>query len=98
VPGSPHQLIATISRPNGGLWLVWADGGVWALDGAPYYGSYTTLAASEAMAEPDFIGAAHWSGGENGDGYCLVHRDVTPGSSGLYRFDAAVWRQLRDRE
>ena len=93
---APIQLIATINRPSGGLWLVWADGSVWALDGAPFYGSYATLPAWEAMADASFIGAAYWPGGENGDGYYLVHRDVTPDGGGLYRFDAAVWRLQRE--
>jgi hypothetical protein len=96
MPGSPTQLIATLSRPSGGLWLVWADGGVWALDGAPFYGSYSTLQGSERMAEASFIGAGHWPGGEKGDGYYLIHRDVTPGGAGIYRFDAAVWRRMQD--
>jgi hypothetical protein len=96
VPRSASELIATISRPAGGLWLVWADGGVWALDGAPFYGSYQTLPKSEAMADAAFIGAAFWPGGENGEGYYLVHRDVAPGGGGLYRFDSSFWRESRD--
>jgi hypothetical protein len=95
VPGSAIEMIATISRPAGGLWLVWADGGVWALDGAPFYGSYQTLPASESLAEASFIGAAFWPEGEGGEGYYLVHRDVTPAGGGLYRFDASVWRGLQ---
>jgi hypothetical protein len=96
VPANSTQLIAAIERPAGGLWLAWADGGVWALDGAPFYGSYTTLPVEDALAEACFIGAAHWPGGEHGDGYYLVHRDVTPDGRGLYRFDAAAWRQLQE--
>jgi hypothetical protein len=96
VTGNSSQLIATVDRPSGGIWLIWADGGVWALDGAPFYGSYSTLHATEAMADACFIGAGHWPGGENGDGYYMVHRDVTPGGSGIYRFDADVWRRMQD--
>ena len=96
MPGSAIELIATISRPAGGLWLVWADGGVWAVDGAPFYGSYQTLPASESLAEASFIGAAFWPQGEGGDGYCLVHRDVTSAGGGLYRFDSSVWRGLQE--
>ena len=95
VSGSPTQLIATIVAPAVGS----GSSGPTEVYGhsiAPFYGSYGTLPESEAMAEASFIGAAHWPGGENGDGYYLVHRDVTPGGDGLYRFDAAVWRQLQD--
>lgn len=95
MPGDQSHLIAAIGRPNGGLWLVWGDGGVWAVDGAPFYGSYGNLPPSQAKADPEFIGAAFWPEAHNEDGYYLIHRDVKPTGEGIYRFDAAVWRRIR---
>ena len=95
MPSDPAQLVAAVGRPKGGLWLVWGDGGVWAMDGAPFYGSFWTLPPSQAQAAPDFIGAAYWPDAENGDGYYLIHRNVKPNGDGIFRFDAGVWRQIR---
>jgi hypothetical protein len=37
------NVVKTIDAPNGGTWAVGADGGVFALDGAPYLKSYNDL-------------------------------------------------------
>jgi hypothetical protein len=95
LPGDPQALVAAIARPDGGLWLVWGDGGVWAMDGAPFYGAYGNLPPSQARAEADFIGAAYWPEAESADGYYLIHREVKADGEGIYRFDARVWRGIR---
>ncbi len=65
------------------------------MDGAPFYGSYASLPPSQAKAEAHFVAGAYWLGAEGHDGYYLIHRDVRPDGEGIYRFDAAAWRQMR---
>lgn len=49
------NLVDVIDNPNGpGTWAVGADGGVFALDGAPYVGSYMELPASDRQGNRTF--------------------------------------------
>jgi hypothetical protein len=56
------NITSAMEAPNGGMWAVGADGGVFALDAqgttagltAPYYGSYTELAANQRQGNRTF--------------------------------------------
>jgi hypothetical protein len=65
-------------RPNGGYWLVAADGGVFAFGGAPYYGSM----AGQPLSGP-IIGIQSTP---DGGGYYLVGVD-----GGVFAFGDASY-------
>lgn len=56
------NITSAMEAPNGGMWAVGADGGIFALDAqgttsgltAPYYGSYTELAANQRQGNRTF--------------------------------------------
>lgn len=48
------NIVSVIDAPGGGTWAVGADGGVFALDGAPFVGSYPGLAAAQRQGNRSF--------------------------------------------
>lgn len=83
------KIVACVSRPAGGGWLVFEDGSVWTVAPAPFYGSYETLPAAEREAAAVFVGAV-WGDGKGNDGYTLIQAGWDGSESGLYRFGPAI--------
>lgn len=83
------KIVACVSRPAGGGWLVFEDGSVWTVAPAPFYGSYDSLPASERQAAAVFVGAV-WGDGKGNDGYTLIQAGWNGSESGLYRFGPAI--------
>ena len=70
--------VAEIPAPGGGKWILGADGGVFAVDGAPYLGSYQGLdAGTKNDPNRTFTGIE-----AAGNGYAL-----TSGTGERYQFD-----------
>ncbi|MHB8437390.1 MAG: hypothetical protein ACYDC0_16255 [Acidimicrobiales bacterium] len=70
-----------------GFVVVRQDGAVECNDGAPFYGSFDSLPASEKVGiTADFVGACPWN-----SGYVLVHANYDPATgAGLYKFDLST--------
>lgn len=79
-------LVKILPSPIKGFYLFWSDGGVNAMAGAPFYGSYPGLPAAEREAPANFIDAIVLVDGT----YAMVNTGVEPGGAGVYHFTAAA--------
>lgn len=73
------NIVQRISAPGGGEWLIGEDGGVFAIGGAPYLGSYTGLDAGTRNDPNRRFKGAEAAGG----GYALISN-----TGERYQFDA----------
>jgi hypothetical protein len=62
------QVVGRTSAPGGGEWVVGANGEVYAVGGAPFYGSYPKLMPEQRLGERSFTGIEASPGG----GYTLI--------------------------
>jgi len=76
--GLASPVVGTTTDPTGGLWVVGADGGVFALGGAPFFGSLGGLPLNAPV-----VGMAATA---DGGGYWLVAAD-----GGVFAFGDAVF-------
>lgn len=76
------NVIQRINAPGGGEWLLGDDGGVFAINGAPYLGSYTGLDARDRQGQRKITGIEATPHG----GYRLISDDQGPGGPG-YAFN-----------
>ncbi|HWE55197.1 MAG TPA: hypothetical protein VG435_06765 [Acidimicrobiales bacterium] len=80
--GSDVPFVGVASDPNGGFWMVTADGGVYSYDGARFYGS----TGGRRLAQP-LVGIAASS---DGRGYYLVAADGGVFTYGDARFEGSA--------
>lgn len=78
------NVIQRVAAPGGGEWLLGDDGGVFAIGGAPYLGSYTGLAPEQRQGNRKIIGIEATPHG----GYRLISDDQGPDGPG-YTFNPA---------
>lgn len=76
----PDDKMDAVKAPNGGVWVLQRDGGVFAYQGAPFHGSYPGLPEEDRQGQRDFI-AIEANGMNNSDGYTLLASD-----GGYYSF------------
>lgn len=77
IPVPARYIVDALNAPNGGLWLLGSDGGIFAEEGAPFYGSYPGLPAEARQGSRTFVSIQPFR-----QGYVIVADD-----GAMYRFE-----------